>query len=216
MVAPQASVLQLVWNRNPSPSQLITTWEVTLSNKVTNVLKRVVNLFGGRTHKRTSNGRTLEHMLGTKPGNKSLPINAVDPCICPVSRLFGGHYRGLDHIPARSPVAAANAHASGRCADEGATPNQKHCADGLGRNRHACRPFGRHSSGSEVVMVCGCHRVRDATRPDEDGAAEMVTGCRRADDGENPAEGGAVEMVNDGGGREAHPSSQRRNRNRKR
>lgn len=170
-------------------------------------------LEGGRTHKRISDDRTIEHVFDTKPANKSLPINAVDPYICPASRLFGGHNPGLDHGPARSPVVAASAHASGRCADEWATPDQKHCADGLGHNRHACRPFGRHSSGREVVMACDCHHVHDATRPYEDGAAVRVTGCRRADDGGNPSEGGAVEMVNgDGGrGREGHPSSQSRN-----
>lgn len=48
-----------------------------------------------------------------------LPVNAVDPCIYPVSR-FCGHNRVPDHNPVRSPVAAANVHASlsGRSADE--------------------------------------------------------------------------------------------------
>lgn len=136
-----------------------------------------------------------------------------------MSRLFGGRNRGLDRGPARSPVAAANAHASGRSAYEGATPNPRHCADALGHNRHAYRPFCRHSSGSEVAMVCGCHRGRDAARPDGDGAAEMVTGYPGADDGGNPAESDAVETENGGGhGREGHPSrwSQSWNQNQKR
>lgn len=65
-------------------------------------------------------------------------------------------------------------------------------------------------------MVYGCHHVRDANHPDEDGAAGMATGCRRADDGENLAERGVVEMGNDGGGRgrEVHPSSQSRHQKR--
>jgi hypothetical protein len=67
-------------------------------------------------------------------------------------------------------------------------------------------------------MVCGCHRVHDATRPDEDGVAVRVIGCHRADVGGNPSEGGVVVMVNDGDvrGREGPPSSQSRNQNRKR
>ncbi|KAH8991130.1 hypothetical protein EDB86DRAFT_2937114, partial [Lactarius hatsudake] len=123
-------------------------------------------------------------------------------------------------------AAAANAHASGHSADEGATLNPKHRADdtaqairdGPVHNHHARRPFDRHSSGSEVVMVSDCHRVRDAARPDEDGAAEMVSGCRRADDGENSAEGDAEETENGGGShsREDHPSRRSQSQNRKR
>ena len=137
-----------------------------------------------------------------------------------MSRLFGGRNHGRGRGPTRSPVAAANAHASGRSADEGGTPNPRHYADALGHNCHACRPFGRHSSGSEVAMVCGCHRGRDAARPDEDGAGEMVTGYPRDDDGENPDKSDAVETENGGGGhgREGRPSSwsQSRNPHRKR